>query len=168
MKVMALITFILAAFTDFLDGFIAKSRNMTSDFGKVMDPIADKVLVIAAFLAFVEMRLVPAWMVVIIVLREVSITGLRIAALSQHKVIAADEGGKHKMVSQVVSILSILVFIIFREAGIRIFEFWTPDAERIYKDAIFVLMLITVALTVISGAAYLLNNKGVYSNVKKD
>jgi len=167
-KTMALVTFLAASFTDFLDGFIAKSRNMTSDFGKVMDPIADKILVLAAFLAFVEMELVPAWMVVIIVLREVSITGLRIAALGQNKVIAADDGGKHKMVSQVLSILAILVFIIFREAGIKIFGFWTPEAERIYKDVIFLLMLITVALTVISGVSYLLKNKGVWANVKKD
>lgn len=167
-KTMALATFILASFTDFLDGYIAKRRNMTSDFGKVMDPIADKILVLAAFLAFVEMKLVPAWMVVIIVLREVSITGLRIAALGQKKVIAADDGGKHKMVSQVLSILAILVFIIFREAGIKVFGFWTPGAERIYKDAIFLLMLVTVALTVVSGVSYLLKNREVYSNVKKD
>ena len=167
-KAMALAIFLLASFTDFLDGFIAKSLKMTSNFGKIMDPIADKVLVLAAFLAFVEMKLVPAWMVLIIVLREVSITGLRIAALGQNKVIAADDGGKHKMVSQILSILAILVFIIFREAGMKIFRFWTPEAERIYKDAIFFLMSITVALTVISGASYLLKNKEVYSNVKKD
>lgn len=167
-KAMALVTFIVASFTDFLDGFIAKSWNMTSDFGKVMDPIADKILVLAAFLAFVEMKLVPAWMVVIIVLREVSITGLRLAALGQDKVIAADEGGKHKMVSQVLSILAILFFIILREAGIKIFNFWTPETERVYKDAIFFLMSITVALTVISGASYLLKNKEVWANVKKD
>lgn len=167
MKAAAFITFLIASFTDFLDGYIAKRRNMISDFGRVMDPIADKVLVLAAFLAFVEMKLVPAWMVLVIVLREVSITGLRIAALGQNKVIAADDGGKHKMVSQVLSILAILVFIIFREAGIKIFGFWTPEAERIYKDAIFMLMSITVALTVISGVSYLLKNKEVWANVKK-
>ena len=167
-KSLALATFLAASFTDFLDGFIAKRRNMTSDFGRLMDPIADKVLVLAAFLAFVEMKLVPAWMVLVIVLREVSVTGLRIAALGQHKVIAADDGGKHKMVSQVLSILTILFFIIFREAGISIFGFWTAKTERIYKDAIFALMLITVILTVASGVSYLIKNKEVYSNVKKN
>jgi len=167
-KVLALVTFLVASFTDFLDGFIAKHRNMTSDFGKLMDPIADKILVLAAFLAFVEMKLVPAWMVLVIVLREVTITGLRIAALGQRKVIAADDGGKHKMVSQILSILAILIFIILREAGIKIIDFWTPEAERIYKDAIFFLMSITVALTVVSGVSYLLKNKEVWANVKKD
>jgi CDP-diacylglycerol--glycerol-3-phosphate 3-phosphatidyltransferase len=167
-KVLALAIFIIASLTDLLDGFLAKRYNMTSDFGRLMDPIADKVLVLAAFLAFVEMKLIPAWMVVVIVLREVSITGLRVAALGQHKVIPADDGGRHKMVSQVLSIFVILLFIIFREAGIRIFGFWTAQTERLYKDAIFVLMLITVVLTVVSGASYLLKNREVYSNVKKD
>jgi len=168
-KVMALFTFLLASFTDFLDGFIAKSRNMTSDFGKLMDPIADKILVLAAFLAFVEMKIVPAWMVLVIVLREVTVTGLRIAALGQRKVIAADDGGKHKMVSQILSILAILVFIILREAGARgKLNFWTPGIENGYKDAIFFLMSITVLLTIISGASYLLKNREVWTNVKKD
>ena len=167
-KVMALVTFLIASLTDFLDGFIAKRHNMTSDFGKLMDPIADKILVLAAFLAFVEMKLIPAWMILVIVLREVTVTGLRIAALGQHKVIAADDGGKHKMVSQILSIFTILLFIIFREAGMKIFEFWTPEAERIYRDAIFLLMSVTVSLTVISGASYLLKNKEVWANVKKN
>ena len=167
-KVMALVTFLIASLTDFLDGFIAKHHNMTSDFGKLMDPIADKILVLAAFLAFVEMKLIPAWMILVIVLREVMVTGLRIAALGQHKVIAADDGGKHKMVSQILSIFTILLFIIFREAGMKIFEFWTPEAERIYRDAIFLLMSVTVSLTVISGASYLLKNKEVWANVKKN
>jgi len=87
-KTLALFTFLLASLTDFLDGFIAKGRNIGTDFGKLMDPIADKILVLAAFLAFVEMRLVPAWMVLIIILREITITGLRIRALARGRVIA--------------------------------------------------------------------------------
>lgn len=141
---------------------------MTSDFGKLMDPIADKILVLAAFLAFVEMKLVPAWMVLVIVLREVAVTGLRIAAMGRGKVIASDAGGKHKMVSQVLSILAILVFLILREAGIKVLGFWTPEVENGYKVAIFFLMCITIFFTMISGTAYLLNNKEVYSNVKKN
>jgi CDP-diacylglycerol--glycerol-3-phosphate 3-phosphatidyltransferase len=156
-KVLALIVFLLASFTDFLDGFIAKRTNVSTDFGKMMDPIADKVLVLAAFLAFVEMELVPAWMVVIIIFREVAITGLRMSALTRGKVIPADDGGKHKMVSQVVAIFAILVFIILREVNIR------PAA---YKDTIFVLMLITTALTLISGISYLIKNREVYFNEK--
>ena len=68
-KSLALVTFLAASFTDFLDGYIAKKNNMVTDFGKLMDPIADKILVIAAFAAFVQMQLIEAWMVVIIIAR---------------------------------------------------------------------------------------------------
>lgn len=165
-KTLALFTFLLAAFTDFLDGFIAKASNISTDFGKLMDPVADKILVLSAFLAFVEMKLVPAWMVVIIILREITITGLRILSMTKGLVIPADTGGKHKMVSQVLAIFAILLFIIFREAGIKTFYFWNDRIESAYKDAIFVLMFITVLLTLVSGISYLVKNRRVYSNAK--
>ena len=165
-KAAALITFLTASFTDFLDGYIAKKNNMVTSFGKLMDPIADKILVLAAFLIFVEMELVPAWMVVIIIFREAIITGLRIAALTHGKVLAAEDGGKHKMVSQVFSIVAILFFIIFKEAGIKVFGFWSAYTERIYRDIIFLLMLVTTFLTLASGMSYLIKNKGVYFNAK--
>lgn len=163
-KTLALFIFLLASFTDFLDGLLAKSRNEITDFGKLMDPIADKVLALAAFLAFVEIELVPAWMVVIIIFREVAITGLRALALTKGKVIPSDEGGKHKTVSQVFAIVAILLFLVFREAGMKVFQFWNEKTEAIYRNAIFVLMLITVALTLISGVAYLIKNKEIYLN----
>ena len=166
-KTLALLTFIVASFTDFLDGFIARGRNISTDFGRLMDPIADKILVLAAFLAFVEMKLVPAWMAVVIVLREITVTGLRVLALTEKRIIAADLAGKQKMVSQVVTIVAVLVFIIFREAGIKVFRFWTQSTERVYKDTIFVFMLITVILTVISVISYLVRNREVYSDAKK-
>lgn len=165
-KTLALFTFLAASFTDFLDGYIAKKKNMVTAFGKLMDPIADKILVLAAFLAFVEMELIPAWMVVIIIFREVLVTGLRVAALTQGKVIAADDGGKHKMVSQVFSIFVILLFLIFREAPIKAFGFWNSSTEELYKDMIFILMLATTFLTLASGMSYLIRNKGVYFNAK--
>ncbi|MFC1590596.1 CDP-diacylglycerol--glycerol-3-phosphate 3-phosphatidyltransferase [Candidatus Omnitrophota bacterium] len=165
-KALALFVFLLASFTDVLDGFLAKKKNMVTDFGKLMDPIADKVLILAAFLGFVEMRLIPAWMAVIIVFRELLITGMRVLALSKKKVLPADAGGKHKMISQVLSIFCILLFLIFREAGVEIFKFWNPEVERIFKNTIFALMLITVTLTVISGVSYLIRNRGLYRNVK--
>ena len=165
-KTLALFTFLAASFTDFLDGYIAKKNNMVTNFGKMMDPIADKILVLAAFLAFVEMELIPAWMVVIIIFREAIVTGLRITALTQGKVLAAEEGGKQKMVSQVFSIIAILLFLIFREAGIKVFGFWSGSTESIYKDTIFILMLITTLLTMVSGMSYLIRNKGVYFNAK--
>jgi len=165
-KVLALLTFLLASFTDFLDGFIAKERNMSTDFGKLMDPIADKILVLAAFLAFVEMKLIPAWMAVIIILREIIITGLRVLALTKGRVIPADDTGKQKMVSQVFSILAILIFLILRETRMKALHFWNEGTEGLYKNVIFALMLTTVAFTLISGISYLAKNKALYSNAK--
>jgi len=165
-KVMALCVFILASFTDAVDGFIAKRAGMITDFGKLIDPIADKILVLAAFISFVEMRIVPAWMVVIIIFREVAVTGLRILALAKDKVIAADGGGKHKMITQVVTIVAILVFIIFREGGREVFGFWDERYVVMFQDAIFALMALTTVLTLVSGVNYLVKNKEVYFNAK--
>lgn len=165
-KTLALITFLVASLTDLLDGYIARKNNMVTTFGRLMDPIADKILVLAAFIAFVEMKLIPAWMVVIIIFREVAVTGLRVTALTQGKVLAAEDGGKHKMVSQVFSIFAILLFLILKETEIRVFGFWNSSVERIYRDTIFIMMLITTLLTLMSGISYLIRNKGVYFNAK--
>lgn len=149
-KILAFFTFLIAALTDFLDGHIAKKYNLVSDFGKLMDPIADKVLTISAFLAFVEMDIVPAWMVMIIIFREFVVTGMRLLALQKHEVIEATMGGKHKTVSQMASIFIILLFIIYREFG-------RPFPE----DIILVLMTITVILTIISGISFFLRNRRI-------
>lgn len=167
-KVLALFTFLLASATDVLDGYVAKKNNQVTDFGRLMDPVADKILILSAFLAFVQMQLVPAWMVVIIIFREVAVTGLRVLALTKGKVIAADHGGKHKTACQAFAISVILLLIIFKEAGPRnSLSFWSDRTEAMYKDAIFVLMLITVVLTLISGVSYLIKNREVYSNAKE-
>lgn len=165
-KILALATFIAAGLTDFFDGYLAKKRNEISDFGRLMDPIADKVLVIAAFLAFVEMKLVPAWIIVVIIFREFIITGLRLVALAKGKVIEAGTGGKHKTVSQMFSIYVILLFIIFRESGTSVFGFWSESIERLSKNIIFGLMLITAALTLASGISYLIKNRSFFKNAK--
>lgn len=167
-KITALVIFLAASLTDFLDGYIAKGRNISTNFGRLMDPIADKILVIASFLAFVELKLIPAWMVVIVILREIGITGLRAFAAMKGRVIAADGGGKHKMVSQVLTIFVVLLFIIFREGGSAKFGFWTAGAEAVYLHAIFVLMFLTVSLTLISGVSYFIKNREVFNNAKTD
>jgi CDP-diacylglycerol--glycerol-3-phosphate 3-phosphatidyltransferase len=166
-KVAALAVFVAASLTDLLDGYLAKRNNQVTDFGSLMDPIADKILILSAFLAFVQMGLVPAWMVVIIAFREFAVTGLRILALTGGKVISSDSGGKHKTVSQVVVIGMVLVLIILREAGPGASSFWSAGTERVYRDTVFVLMLVTVVLTLISGVSYLIKNREVYSNAKK-
>jgi CDP-diacylglycerol--glycerol-3-phosphate 3-phosphatidyltransferase len=158
-KILALVIFMVAAATDYLDGYFAKKYNSFSDFGKIMDPVADKILTLAAFLAFVEMKLVPAWMVVVIIMRELLITSIRLRALMKKEVLAAGMGGKHKTASQMLSIFVILIFIVIKEAGVSTFGFWNDSFEYWYKQLIFILMLITVALTIISGVSYLIGNK---------
>lgn len=158
-KILAFVIFLIASLTDILDGFLAKRNNQVTGFGKLMDPIADKILTLSAFLAFVEMGLIPAWMAIIIISREVAITGLRMLALTKGKVIPADDGGKHKTVSQVVAIFVILLFLIFKEGGANI---------TAYENLIYLVMLLTTALTLISGAAYLIKNKEVYFNAKEN
>lgn len=157
-KILALVVFILAALTDWFDGKIAKSRNLITDFGKIMDPIADKVLVLAAFLSFIQLQLVPAWMVMIIIGRELIITSLRIFALSKGKVIAASKSGKHKTVSQMIAIFIILVSIIFKEAMQNLL-FWHPLFQRVVNSINYSAMFITVALTIISGTSFLWRNR---------
>lgn len=158
-KVMALLVFLVAAYSDYLDGHLAKKYNMTSNFGKIMDPVADKILTLSAFIAFVEMKLIPAWMIVVIIMRELMITGIRLVALKNKEVLPAGRGGKHKTISQLLSILIILIFIVIKETGVTTLGFWNPSFEYWYKQLIFIMMIITVILTIISGASYLIGNK---------
>lgn len=101
--------FLAAAFTDYLDGRIARSRDQVSQLGKLLDPIADKLLISAALISLVENRLVPAWAVVIIVGREFAVTGLRSIAATSGVVIGASRMGKFKMLAQVVAIALLIV-----------------------------------------------------------
>ncbi len=154
------LVFCLASITDFYDGYLAKKYHLTSDFGKLMDPIADKFLILAAFLAFVRMHIVEDWMVVLILGREIIITGLRLFAMTKGKVLAAERAGKHKTVSQIVAIFSILGFLIFREFLTSI-SLWSSFIEIWWRAGIDVLMVITVGLTLISGLSYIWNNRNL-------
>ncbi len=156
-KFMALAVFLVACITDYYDGLIARRSNNVTDFGKLMDPIADKILILGGFLAFVEMKIIPAWMVMVIIARELIITGIRVLALSKKKVLAAEIAGKHKTVSQIVAIISILIFLIIRDSG---FAFRHIDY---YKNGVYVLMLITVTMTLVSGISYMLRNKDLFT-----
>lgn len=163
-KYIALSVFLVASVTDFYDGHIARKTNQVTDFGKLMDPIADKILALAAFLAFVELKLVPAWMVVLIISRELIITGVRIVAVANGKVLAADSAGKHKTVSQMISILAILAYLAFRETAKNYFTFFTPALENRFEGLIFYIVLVTVILTLISGICYLWRNRYILLN----
>lgn len=157
-KAASLIVFTLAALSDFFDGLIAQRWNMVTDFGRLMDPIADKILVLAAFAAFVQMQLIDAWMFVIIVSREILITSLRLFALNKGKVLSAARAGKHKTVSQMAVIFAILGFILLKEIVLK-YSTWNPAWEKIFRQGIFFLMLITLGLTLYSGLSYLWENR---------
>lgn len=163
-KSLALIVFTIAAITDFLDGYIARKYNLITDLGKLLDPIADKILVLAAFLAFVQMRIIAVWMVVIIIFRELLITVIRIVLARKGKVIAASVWGKYKTVAQIISIFIILGFIILKQVGIDLYGFWDDRMERIFIISINVVMYITITLTLISGITYFTKNKNAFKN----
>ncbi|MFA5199889.1 MAG: CDP-diacylglycerol--glycerol-3-phosphate 3-phosphatidyltransferase [Candidatus Omnitrophota bacterium] len=163
-KVISLIVFLLAALSDLLDGMIAQRRNMVTDFGRLMDPIADKILVLAAFAAFVQLQLIDAWMFVIIVSREILITSLRLFALNKGKVLSAARAGKHKTVLQMTVIFTILGFIVLKEIILKYYT-WNPAWEKVFRQGIFFLMLTTVGLTLYSGLSYLWENRKVITRL---
>ena len=163
-KTAALLLFSVASFTDFLDGSIARRRKLITNFGILMDPLADKILVCSAFIAFVGLGWMPAWMVVIVVARELAITGLRLLAASKNVVLAAEGYGKHKTISQIVAIIAILVVHSYQEwgaVGPAIFAF--EVAGRPWCDWFMPLSIwVAVALTFWSGALYLWRNRELY------
>src|SRR2546426_8814018 len=116
-ETIALALFVAGGITDFLDGQIARRNKLITNFGILMDPLADKIMVCSAFIAFVGLNWIPAWMVVLIVARELAITGLRLLAASKNIVLAAEGYGKHKTVSQIVAIISILVLHSYPQWG---------------------------------------------------
>ena len=107
----ALIVFIIAAGTDFVDGYLARSRNQVTDFGKFMDPLADKLLTTAALLWFVEQRQMPAWVLLIVIAREFAVTALRLVAVDKGRVIAAGLSGKVKTAATILCIIVMLTGI---------------------------------------------------------
>ena len=163
---LALLFFCLAGVTDFLDGRLARARGLITNFGVLMDPLADKIMTCSAFIAFVEStRLNPqapvkvgAWMVVVIVARELAITGLRLLAASKNIVLAAERWGKHKTISQIITLIALLVVDASREWPDSLKHLFTP-----WTPALAWLMLwVTVVLTTMSGAIYLWRNRQLY------
>lgn len=148
----ALAVFIAASFTDLLDGRIARSRNLITDFGKFMDPLADKLLVVSALICLMSCAVAPALVVIILISREFLVTSLRLVAAPKGLVIAADRWGKYKTVSQMVWISAALLLLSLGDMGVAV-----PGA-RIFNA---VCMGIVTALTLISGVNYLWKNREV-------
>jgi CDP-diacylglycerol---glycerol-3-phosphate 3-phosphatidyltransferase len=163
---LALVLFNIAGATDFLDGKIARSRGLITNFGILMDSLADKILTCSAFIAFVQSThvnayapvKVAAWMVIVIVAREFAITGLRLLAAAKSIVLAAENFGKHKTVSQLAAINALLLLDACQEWPLASEQFihkWLPPL------ALFLLWL-TIILTATSGALYLWRNRALY------
>ena len=142
----ALAIFVLASLTDLLDGHIARSRNLVTDFGKFMDPLADKVLVVTAMLWFVECGQMPAWAVAVVIFREFAVSGMRLIAVEGGRGIAAGWSGKVKTASTMVCILVMLLPI--------------PSTVNTIGTAVIVLT------TIYSGVEYFLKNMDVLSGAK--
>ncbi|WP_456095701.1 CDP-diacylglycerol--glycerol-3-phosphate 3-phosphatidyltransferase [Peptostreptococcus sp.] len=146
----SLIIFALAAITDALDGKIARKYNLVTDFGKFMDPLADKLLVIAALTCMIKPGLVPAWIVVVIVARELAVSIMRAIAAADGKVIAAGNSGKLKTVTQMLAIVFLLLGAY-------------TDASIILKIGT-ILIYIAAILTLYSGYEYFSKNKELFED----
>ena len=164
-ETVALVLFIAGGITDFLDGQLARRRNLITNFGILMDPLADKIMVCSAFIAFVGLNWIPAWMVIIIVARELAITGLRLLAASKNVVLAAEGYGKHKTISQIVAIIAILVLHSYGEwgpPGRAVFGFALVGSKPWIDTFAELAKWVAVALTLISGWLYLWRNRALY------
>jgi CDP-diacylglycerol--glycerol-3-phosphate 3-phosphatidyltransferase len=164
-KTTALIIFIVASLTDWWDGWYARRHQLETTFGALMDPLADKILTTAAFICFIEqpsyrgasVPLVQAWMTLVIVARDFLVTGLRLVASQQGVVMRAEALGKHKTVSQMVTIIVILLGLAAREDW-NCFGYDYGQFNITFSRVAFTLMLITVSLTLVSGIIYFFKN----------
>ena len=160
----ATIIFVLASLTDKLDGYIARSRNQITNFGKFMDPLADKLLVTAALISLVELQVVPSWAAIIIIAREFAVSGLRTIAAAEGKVIAASWWGKIKTVIQIIAIVLLLL---------QVNVYGSAYLTGLVESSNFVYWLfcnlpgwslnIAVIVTLISGYDYFKKNKHTIS-----
>ena len=151
-NLLGLIIFLLAAITDFIDGYVARKYNMITDFGKFMDPLADKLLVTAALLVLLENGLISGWVVFVILAREFIVTGFRTIAASKGVVIAAGWLGKIKTVVQFIMISTLLLLN-------YPFEIFNWPVDRIF-------IALAVVLTVASGVEYIYKNLHIFDEAK--
>lgn len=147
-RISAAVLFILGCVTDFLDGRIARKHNLVTDFGKFIDPVADKLLVLTTLIMLIQLQLMPAWIVIIILCRELAVDGLRMVAVTKGQVIAAGPLGKWKTACQMVLISAMLIL------NLGVFDAWP----------LTMLAVIVVALTLVSAVDYFVRNKAVLAD----
>ncbi len=154
-----LLLFILAGITDYADGEIARRRNLETDFGRLMDPLVDKIMMAAAFICLVETGAFHAWVAITIISREFAITGLRLLAASKGTILPAERLGKHKTVWQIVMVIFFLLLLSIKELagmGIGSAGAWWWFVWR-YGGAVLIAM--ALGLTLYSGCGYLWKNR---------
>jgi len=163
-KMIALFLFVLASISDWLDGYLARRYNIASDFGRLIDPLADKILVAAALVSFVAVTpgIVKAWMVVIIVSRDFLITGLRLLAAQHNTIVGAESIGKHKTAWQMIGIISVLVYLAYGDINHLFPQAFTTYIEFYAPLLLTLLFYVIVGLTLISGALYLWRYRSLY------
>jgi CDP-diacylglycerol--glycerol-3-phosphate 3-phosphatidyltransferase len=151
-RTLALVVFLIAGISDFIDGEIARRYSIVTDFGKLMDPLVDKIMVAAAFISLVPLKAVPAWAATAVVARDFLITGLRMMAGAKGKILPAERLGKQKTSWQVVTVIFFLALLSLSELRYANEEsiWWF----RAWNDAGPVLVWTTVALTIYSGLLY--------------
>jgi len=149
----AFLLFVIASFTDMLDGKIARKYNLITNFGKIMDPLADKILVYSAFVCMVEFGVVQGWMLIIILAREFVVSGMRTVAASEGTVIAADMAGKIKTVLQMIAV------------PLLILGTWP---WLVVETIAQIFLWASLIMTVISGINYIVKNKQIFSMGKKE
>lgn len=147
----ALVLFCAASITDYFDGKIARERNLVTNFGKIMDPLADKILVYSALCLFIESGLIRAWMLILILAREFVIAGMRTVAASEGRVLAAGMSGKIKTVLQMFSVIAFLLALAL------------GNEQTTVMMIAKVLFWAALVMTVYSGCEYVLKNKDVFS-----
>ena len=144
-RVAALIIYLVACISDFADGYIARHYNQVTNFGKFMDPLADKMLVLAAMCWFIEKGQIPGWIVAVVLFREFAVSGLRLIAVEQNRVIAAAWSGKIKTATTMVALALMMVFPV-----------------RWLNVVCSILILLT---TVYSGVEYFVKNRDVFQDI---
>jgi len=157
-NILGVVVFTVASLTDFYDGHLAKRQGLVSDFGKIMDPIADKILLLSVFGVLAHIGMIDGWMFIVIAVREILVTASRLCVMCRKgQVLAAERAGKIKTVTQMIAVSVILLYLVAGQSDFC--SFWFFHVQHFWLGLIQVLMWAAVILTVYSGAEYFRNKK---------
>lgn len=151
---LALLIFALASFSDFLDGWFARRRGEVTTMGKIVDPVADKILIYGAFISFIQLRLIPFWMVIIIMGRDFLIMGLRVELAAKKIILSASRVAKLKTFFEDIAVFFILFALVLEGFGVAV-----PFMARAWREIAYLLIGIATLLALVSGVQYWLKNR---------